>query len=156
MSDADTIRVRPATKEDASDIARLAGGLHAALGDPCGNFTAERVLADGFFASPEFKILLAELDGSIVGYALYQPTYDTAHAARGIFLNDLFVVAEARGRGVGRALVEAVQSVARENDREFVWWVTDPDDDTAAAFYRSLKPQHEKLVRAQALLAKDA
>ena len=53
---------------------------------------------EGFGASPRFRAQIAERDGRPVGYALFYPAYDTDRAARDFYLQDLYVVPEARRR----------------------------------------------------------
>ncbi len=67
---------------------------------------------DGFGPDAAFACRVGEADGQIAGYALVLPWYEPAAAARGLYLADLFVTSEARGRGLGRALVEAAAAEA--------------------------------------------
>ena len=60
------------------------------------------------------RLQLAELDGEVVGFALYLSDYSTFAGRSGIFLEDLFVTAPARGRGIGRSLLARLAAIARE------------------------------------------
>src|SRR5882724_9254554 len=91
--------VRRGHREDALPIAAMADELRTVLGDPRGYLTAEVILRDGFGVEPEFELLVAEWNCRLVGYALYLDVYEPAYGARGIYLADLFVSDEARGRG---------------------------------------------------------
>jgi GNAT superfamily N-acetyltransferase len=68
----------------------------------------------GFGERPYFEVLLAELDGEAVGFALYFHNYSTWEGRPGIYLEDLFVEERARGLGLGRALIAALAAIARK------------------------------------------
>ena len=59
-----------------------------------------------------------------LGYALHHVAYETAYAARGTCLIDLYVEEAVRRRGVGRALIAAVASETRARGGRFIWWVS--------------------------------
>jgi GNAT superfamily N-acetyltransferase len=75
----------------------------------------ERLARDAVAEPPRFRAFLAELDGAVVGYALYFETYSTFLARPTLYLEDLFVRPEVRGCGVGAALFQACarEAVAR-------------------------------------------
>jgi len=64
-----SLRVRAARPEDASAIAAMANALNLYVGKPDDRFTREVILRDAFGPDPAFHALIAELDGSAVGYA---------------------------------------------------------------------------------------
>jgi GNAT superfamily N-acetyltransferase len=102
-----------------------------------------------FGARPAAEVLLAELAGTPVGFALFFPSYSTFLGKPGLYLEDLFVEPDARGRGVGVALMSALAriTVARGYGR-FEWSVLDWNQ-PALAFYASLgaAPQSEWTVQ---------
>ena len=63
---------------------------------------------DGFGSNPKFAALIAERGGAPVGFALYTFNYSVWTAARGIFIEDIWVVPEERRGGVARALMAAL------------------------------------------------
>lgn len=132
------IRVRPATPADAPAVAQRARDLNEFHQDPVEHFTLEAVLRDGFGDAPWFRVLVAERDGAVVGYALFHDAYEPVWAARGCYLSDLFVEDGARRSGVGRALVAGVAHAARERGASFVWLVSRAWNADAQAFYRRL------------------
>ena len=69
--------------------------------------TEEQLRQDGFGARPKFQVLIAEIDGLPVGYALFFDCYSSLRG-HGIFLEDLFVRPRFRGKSVGRALLAHV------------------------------------------------
>ena len=72
----DAITVRPATEEDAPTIVRLAHGLSLTDGGRASRLTEESCRRDGFGADPAFRVLIAEVDDIVVGYALYFSGYE--------------------------------------------------------------------------------
>ncbi len=73
----------------------------------------EEQLHDGLFGPMAvLEGLIAERAGEAVGYALFYPTFGSFSCTRGLWLEDLFVVPEARGSGAGRALMAALASLA--------------------------------------------
>lgn len=151
MSDlGDEVAVRRATASDAELLATLIEELNANQQDETGHVTVEAVRRDGFGAAPEFGALLAELGGEVVGYALYHPTWSTEVGERGLFLYDLYVRDAARGRGVGRALMQALAAIAKTEGRSFLWWTSKPWNRGAAAFYAGLGAVEED-IRAHAI-----
>jgi GNAT superfamily N-acetyltransferase len=91
-------------------------------------------------APSEVGLLLAARDeaGTILGYACLYWHFSSLQALETVLMNDLFVTPEARGRGVGRALIEATAEVARERGAAWVEWSTAPDNHTAQRLYDSL------------------
>ena len=140
------LRIRRGTAEDCAAIAGLARELNLHEGEPVAHFTVEAVRRDGYGSEPQFAVLLAELDGVVVGYALFHDSYDTGHAGRGVYLCDLHVTAAARRKGAGRALVAAVAREAQARGRSFVWWTAMPWNADAHAFYRSLGAKEEAML----------
>ncbi len=134
----DGLSIRPAVVGDAAAIARLANALsrHEGLGDKV--FSEVRVREDGFGESPAFTVIVAELDGEAVGYALVQPFYNTDLACRGLWLSDLFVVDGLRGRGIGRKLAAAVARRAVDTGACSLWWGVFSANAQARAFYAGL------------------
>ncbi|MGH6948946.1 MAG: GNAT family N-acetyltransferase [Kiloniellales bacterium] len=139
------IAIRAAARKDAGSLARLCAALSAHEGESAPAFTAETVLRDGFGPNRAFELLVAETAGRLVGYALFYPVFDTQTAARGIHIGDLFVAAEARHRGVGRALMAAVARRARAAGGQFIAWNALAGNREAQAFYRTLGELEERV-----------
>lgn len=144
------VRVRPAVPGDAELLARLVAELNRHEGYTTGECTAEVIRAHGFGERPEFRALVAELDGEPVGYAAFHPSFSTEYGQRGLYLEDLHVTEAARRRGVGRALMAAVAQAAADEGRTFVWWCSKPGNEVAAAFYAALGGIKEE-IRAHAV-----
>ena len=79
---AGAIAVRPARREDADAIARMARALSMSDGGRASRFSAAAFLRDGFSDPPAFHTLIAEYRGAPAGYAVYYWGYDTDSATR--------------------------------------------------------------------------
>lgn len=100
--------------------------------------TAEDLLAA--LCAPEPKLFghVAVVDGEIVGFALWFINYSTWSGKHGIYLEDLYVRPEMRGRGAGKALLATLASICVQRGyRRLEWWVLDWNA-PAIGFYESL------------------
>ena len=79
--------------------------------------------------------LVCEEDGQLLGLVHYLFHGSTWSDKQRVYLNDLFTTPEARGRGVGRALIEAVYQAADENGAETVYWLTQEFNTAGRALY---------------------
>jgi ribosomal protein S18 acetylase RimI-like enzyme len=80
-------------------------------------------------------VVAVDDDGSFIGFAHYRTVPDTLTATNGLYLDDLFVSANARSHGIGRALLTHVQSVATARNFTRVAWITGPDNERAQLLY---------------------
>ena len=138
--------IRPATPADVPAIARLIRDLaeyerlaHAVVLD-------EARLRDHLFGPrPYCEVLLAEDVGDVVGFALFFHNYSTFLARPGIYLEDLFVKPELRGRGHGKALLRALAELAVERGCGRLEWAVLNWNEPAINFYNTLgaKPMTE-------------
>ena len=140
------VQVRAAMAADAETIAAFAHALSLEEGHPAPALQARHVREEGFGASPRFQVLIAERDGQPAGYALYFPAYDTDDAERGLYLQDLYVVPEARRQGVGRALMAAVARACAADGGRYVFWNALPKNRAGLAFYRRIGARREPTV----------
>ena len=88
-----------------------------------------------FDASEPVHALVAERDGTLIGLVHYLFHRTTTSIAPTCYLNDLFTSAEARGGGVGKALIEAVYARARGAGSTRVYWLTHETNATARRLY---------------------
>jgi len=80
-------------------------------------------------------LLAAWLDGRPAGFGCYYRFLSSLEAVPTVLMNDLYVVEDARGAGIGRALIEAGAVLARESGASWLEWNTAPDNHTAQALY---------------------
>lgn len=138
--DGTAVTVRLAREPDAPAILGLIRGLAVYEREPASTVevTEARLRRDGWGPAPLFRVLLAEdQGGAAIGFALFFPTYSTWQG-RCMFLEDLFVVERARGRGVGSLLLKTTAALAREEGcSRFSWQALDWNA-PALAFYAQL------------------
>src|SRR5438128_12114442 len=100
--------------------------------------TEER-LCQSLFGSPRFaEVIIGEEDGAPVGFALFFHNYSTFLAQPGIYLEDLFVKPDARGRGYGKALLARLAQLARERGCGRVEWAVLDWNAPSIDFYKAL------------------
>ena len=91
-----------------------------------------------FGAKPMAEVLIAELDGAAVGFALFFHNFSTFEGRPGIYLEDLFVDPSARGSGAGKALLRALAGLAVERGCARLEWSVLDWNEPAIRFYESL------------------
>lgn len=134
-----TLAIRPAVPADIdlihgfiralADYERLA---HAVRAD------REMLARHLFGPRPMAEVLIAALDGAPVGFALFFHNFSTFEGRPGLYLEDLYVVPEARGHGAGKALLRALAGLALERDCARLEWAVLDWNAPAIAFYRAL------------------
>lgn len=130
--------VRSATAQDAGLLLELFGALadYEQLRDEL--HATEPQIVDALFGErPAAQALIAERASRPAGYALFFPTFSSFMATRGIWLEDLFVLPEQRGAGVGRALLAAVAACVPEAGGRLEWAALDWNE-LALRFYRGI------------------
>jgi GNAT superfamily N-acetyltransferase len=90
-------------------------------------------------ASP-MKLRLAVVDGVPLGFAIHQHHPSTWVMGDDGYLEDLFVAPEARGKGLGRALINDLMEIGRASGWHRLYWHTDHDNETARKLYDSFVP----------------
>ncbi len=100
-----------------------------------------------FLSPSDDGMLLGARDGDeILGYACLYWHFSSTQAVETVLMNDLFVSEAARGRGVGRALIETSAAVARERGAGHLEWSTAPDNLTAQRLYDSTGAERSEWV----------
>jgi GNAT superfamily N-acetyltransferase len=131
---------RKATADDAVAVLALVKELATYEREPDAVVaTVEDFLRDGFGESPAFEVLVVQEDGhEIFGFALYFFSYSTWVGRKCLYLEDLFVRPEHRGKGAGLLLMKELARIAVATEcRRFVWQVLDWNE-PAIAFYERL------------------
>jgi GNAT superfamily N-acetyltransferase len=132
-------RVRPIREADVPVVVELAHGLaeHEGLAHEC-HLTADQLREALFGPAPALFGHVAEVDGEVVGFALWFLNFSTFQGVHGIHLEDLYVRPEQRGTGVGRALLtELAEECVRRGYARLEWSVLDWNT-SAIGFYKSL------------------
>jgi GNAT superfamily N-acetyltransferase len=141
------VRIRPLAETDIPGFLELVDGLADYEQLPRPTPEARGRLARDARAG-RFEVLLAEVDGAAVGYAVFFMTYSTFRAQPSLYLEDLFVQPRARGQGAGKALFDtcAAEAVRRECGR-MEWTVLDWNT-PSIEFYRrkGARPMSEWLL----------
>ncbi|MCB2079361.1 MAG: GNAT family N-acetyltransferase [Novosphingobium sp.] len=141
-----TLSIRPAGPPDLSLVAELIRALaeYEKLSHEV-RFRAADLARHLFGERPVAEALIGEIDGTPQGFALFFTTFSTFEGRPGIWLEDLFVRPDARGHGLGKALISAVGEIAVERGcARFEWSVLDWNA-PSIAFYRGLgaRPMEE-------------
>jgi GNAT superfamily N-acetyltransferase len=99
--------------------------------------TEQSLTRDGFGDRPRFQALLPEWDGKAAGYAIYFPFYSSFQGP-GLFLEDIYVREEFRGKGIGKALMAEVGAQALREGLWAVRWEVLDWNQPAIDFYKRL------------------
>ncbi len=133
------MQIRMAVPADADDIHRLIYEL--ALYEKAPEqmvATIDQINTSLFNANPVAFCHVAEVDGKVVGIALWFLNYSTWLGIAGIYLEDLFVQPEYRGHGIGKGFMQTLAALCVERGYErFQWWVLDWNT-PSIDFYQSL------------------
>ena len=131
--------IRPATAADTAQILAFIRALAAYERAPHAAIATEAdLLRDGFGPNPFFFCLIAEQDGQPAGFALYFFSYSTWMGRPGLYLEDIFVQPEFRGRGIGIALLKRVAAIAVEKNCPRLEWAVLDWNTPSIEFYRRL------------------
>jgi GNAT superfamily N-acetyltransferase len=129
--------IRPATPNDVPAIARLIRALaeyerlsHAVV------LNEDQLRLHLFGPRPFAEVLLAENAARVVGFALFFHNYSTFRGQPGLYLEDLFVEPEQRGKGYGKALLLALARLAVERNCCRVEWAVLNWNEPAIQFYK--------------------
>lgn len=131
--------IRPATLSDVPAILgfiRKLAEYEKLLASVMAN---EELLKQHLFGeNPAAEVLIAEVNGQSVGFALFFQNFSTFVGRPGIWLEDLFVLPEHRGQGVGGALLKAVAKIAVERNCGRLEWAVLDWNSPAIEFYKSV------------------
>ena len=131
--------IRPAKSEEVGEVLQLIQDLATYEKAPEQVEASQEDLLNTIFASdPRVFCDLVEVDGQIAGMAIWFLNYSTWQAKHGIYLEDLFIKPEYRGRGYGKALLKHLAKICDEKGYgRLQWWVLDWNS-PAIEFYKSL------------------
>ena len=138
--------LRPATAADAGLILRFIIELAVYEKEPDAVVTDQDGIAASLFGQgATAKALIAELDAEPVGYAVWFASYSTWLGRNGLYLEDLYVTPEMRGRGVGKAILRQLAALAVAQGCGRMEWSVLDWNAPAIAFYESVgaRPQSD-------------
>ena len=135
----DTITIRPATEQDVPLIHDFISGLAKYERLEHEMVATHEGLRKTLFGERRYaEVVFACLDGVPVGFALFFHNYSTFLGKPGIYLEDLFVKPEIRGRGIGKRLLAWLAQTAVERDCGRLEWAVLDWNEPSINFYRSL------------------
>ncbi len=133
------IAIRFATPQDASMIFDLIKGLAEYEREPGAvEVTVDRLRKQMESTNPPFECLLAEDESKPLGFALFFRNYSTWRGIPGLYLEDLFVLEEYRGRGIGQMLLTHLQEIVAERGWGRMEWAVLNWNTPAQGFYRQM------------------
>jgi GNAT superfamily N-acetyltransferase len=133
------IRVRPARPDDLPLILRFVRALAEYEREPRAVVATEEELRRWLFGErPAAEVVFAVIDRVDVGFALFFQNFSTWLGKPGLWLEDLFVLPEHRGRGAGKALLLKLAQTAVERGYGRIEWAVLDWNEPTIAFYRGL------------------
>ena len=131
--------IRPAVREDSSLILEFIRGLAEYEKLAHEVVATEEMLEQTLFGDkPGAEVIIAEWDGKPAGFALFFPSYSTFLARPGIYLEDLHVHPDSRGKGIGKSLLACLARIAVERGCGRLDWSVLDWNEPAINFYKSL------------------
>jgi len=146
MNSQSNFEIRPARVEDVPVVLELIRELATYERAPDEVAATEEQLVDVLFGErPAAEVLLAFEGKSPIGFAVFFHNFSTWLGRPGLYLEDLFVKPEKRGKGYGRALLVALAKIARDRACGRMEWAVLDWNEPAIKFYRALgaKPMDE-------------
>lgn len=132
------LTIRPATKEDIPTIRRFIIKLaeYEKMADQV--IAREEDIECGIFNEKSANALIAETDGVPVGHAIFFYNFSTFLCKKGLFIEDIYVTPDMRGRGYGREMFRALARLAKEQDCGRMEWNCLSWNEPSIKFYKGL------------------
>jgi GNAT superfamily N-acetyltransferase len=139
------LRIRRGTARDVPEILRLIRALakYERL-TPCLKLDAKRLRRDGFGRRRYFEALICARGKRAVGYAIYYFMYSTFTCGPVLFIEDIFVEPEERGKGAGKAMMKELAQIAVRRGCTQMEWIVLDWNAPSIAFYRRLGARLDK------------
>ncbi len=133
------VRIRAAKRKDSASILKLVLELAKFENlNPPDSSARKRLLKKAFSKNPPFTILLAEIDNSVAGYAIFFYTFSSFLARRTLYLEDIFISEEFRKMNIGKLLFNKIVKEAQKNKCGRIEWVVLDWNENAIKFYEKL------------------
>ncbi|MGG7178689.1 N-acetyltransferase family protein [Clostridium paraputrificum] len=133
----DEFKLRETTAQDTSLILSFIKGIaeYEKMGDEV--VATEETLRKSIFQDNRAKVLIAEVYGKPIGFALYFFNFSTFIGKAGLYLEDIFIQPEYRGKGYGKEIFIVLAKIAEENSCERMEWVCLDWNKPSIKFYKS-------------------
>jgi GNAT superfamily N-acetyltransferase len=154
IPDASSVTVRPARRDDLARLAELFDQYRMFYAQPSRRQRAEAFLAERI-AKQDSLIYVAEHGGRIEGFMQLYPSFSSLSMGPILVFNDLFVDPEARGQGVGAALLETAHKLAEETGAAHMTLATARDNRQAIELYSRMGWQADEAYLHMYLPVKD-
>ena len=134
----DSFKIRPARADEAGVVLDFIRKL--AVYEKCADEVVadEAVLRHSLFVERSAEVVFAEENGTVVGFALFFHNFSTFVGKKGMYLEDLFILPEKRGRGYGKALLKYVAGLALERNCGRMEWICLDWNESALSIYRTI------------------
>ncbi len=133
------LQIKPATENDLAQVLSFIQQLadYEKLRDKC--VATEEVLRESLFGSKRHaEILIAYWEDRPVGFAVFFHNFSTFLGLPGLYLEDLFVIPEMRGRGIGRSLLSRLAEIACQRNCGRLEWAVLDWNEPSIQFYKNL------------------
>lgn len=136
------VTVRDGIESDAAELAAMISDFNIEEGSP-GRITTDGVTDLCFGDDPLYTPIVAEEGGKLIGYALIMRYFDTEPCAWCSYMQDLYVMADQRSRGIGKRLVIAAARMTRALGRHYLFWHVRERNHRGRAFYAGIGGQEQ-------------
>lgn len=137
-------KIRAAVRQDCPKLMELIQELAAYEREPDAvTVSLEHFEDSGFGEQPVWWAIVAEVDGMIVGFALYYIRYSTWKGQR-MYLEDLIVTKDYRGKGIGKMLLDELNVIAKEKGFSGMMWQVLDWNEPAIKFYETYNAHFDK------------
>jgi GNAT superfamily N-acetyltransferase len=139
------IKIRKSVKKDAKEVIRLIKELaDFEKLDPPNPTAVRNLIKDMYSKNSPIKVLVAETEGRLIGYAFYFYTYSTFLAKKTLYLEDVYVSADYRKSGVGKMFFNELKKAAKKNKCGRMEWHVLDWNVNAIRFYKNLGAEELK------------
>ncbi len=134
----ESLKIRETSEEDCSLILSLIKDIaeYEKMSDEV--IATEESLRESIFKNKRAEVVILELDEKAIGYALYFYNFSTFIGKSGLYLEDIFIKKEARGKGIGKEVFKFLVKKAKEEGCKRMEWACLDWNEPSIKFYKSL------------------
>ena len=134
----ENLKLRETTKDDVGLILNFIKAIaeYEKMSDDV--VATEETLRESIFEEKRAEVLILEYDGKPIGYSLYFFNYSTFNGRAGLYLEDIFIYPEYRGRGFGKEVFKILAKIAKENKCMRMEWCCLKWNTPSIEFYKSM------------------